>query len=87
MSWMNTIKKSNLIAYGGDQADIIPLSKDIKYKYSIPDNYAFLVCRIEPENNVHLILEAFFNLQKPLVIIGNWYQNSYGKNYITSINI
>jgi len=84
-------KKSNLIAYGGDQADIIPLTKDTKNKYSIPDNYAFLVCRIEPENNVHLILEAFFNLQKPLVIIGNWDQNSYGKKlyyqYKTSKNI
>jgi glycosyltransferase involved in cell wall biosynthesis len=84
-------KKSNFIAYGGDQADKIPLTKDTKYKYSIPDNYAFLVCRIEPENNVHLILEAFFNLQQPLVIIGNWDQNSYGKKlyyqYKTSKNI
>lgn len=84
-------KKSNLIAYGGDQADIIPLTKDTKYKYSIPDNYAFLVCRIEPENNVHLILEAFLKLEHPLVIIGNWAQNSYGKKlynqYNTSKNI
>ena len=48
--------------------------------------YACTVCRIEPENNVHVILEAFSNIQeseeafvKQLVIVGNWQKSEYGK--------
>jgi glycosyltransferase involved in cell wall biosynthesis len=42
--------------------------------------YATNVCRIEPENNVHEVLEAFSLLPKhTLVIIGNWKNSSYGK--------
>ena len=42
-------------------------------------NYAVSVCRIEPENNTHLILEAFSRQTKmPLVIVGNWKNSGYG---------
>jgi glycosyltransferase involved in cell wall biosynthesis len=43
------------------------------------EQYAITVCRIEPENNIHIILEAF-SLQKdmPLVIVGNWRNGNYG---------
>lgn len=42
--------------------------------------YAFTVCRIEPENNLHLILEAFEkNSPFPLVIVGNWQNSEYGQ--------
>ena len=42
--------------------------------------YAFGVCRIEPENNVHVILEAFAqNEVLPLVMVGNWEHSDYGK--------
>jgi glycosyltransferase involved in cell wall biosynthesis len=49
-------------------------------KYSFcKEQYAISVCRIEPENNIHIILEAF-SLQKdmPLVIVGNWQNGNYG---------
>ena len=43
--------------------------------------YAFKVCRIEPENNVHEILKAFSQLPKhTIVIIGNWQNSAYGKS-------
>jgi glycosyltransferase involved in cell wall biosynthesis len=49
-------------------------------KYSFcQGQYAISVCRIEPENNIHIILQAF-SLQKdmPLVMVGNWQDSKYG---------
>jgi glycosyltransferase involved in cell wall biosynthesis len=45
--------------------------------------YAITVCRIEPENNIHLILDAFSKQTKlPLLIIGNWENSAYGENLL-----
>ncbi len=44
------------------------------------DKYAMALCRIEPENNVHTILEAFENAKKRLIFIGNWNKSEYGRN-------
>lgn len=66
-----------VIAYGGDHAlqACAPLAIDI----TLPENYAFSVCRIEPENNIHVILEAFSEKPDfPLVIVGNWGNSTYG---------
>lgn len=42
--------------------------------------YAINVCRIEPENNISLILETFARYPRfPLVIIGNWNAKRYGR--------
>ena len=42
--------------------------------------YAFGVCRIEPENNVHLILEAFAqDGAMPLIMVGNWAHSDYAR--------
>ena len=46
----------------------------------LSENYAFKVCRIEPENNVHLILEAFYKYPLlNIVLVGNWNNSVYGK--------
>ena len=37
------------------------------------------VCRIEPENNCHMTLEAFKNNKEKLVFIGNWNRNGYSR--------
>ena len=62
----------HVIAYGGDHA----LSHDSEGKTpeELPKGYALAICRIEPENNVHTILEAFSSLETPLVFVGNWGQ-------------
>lgn len=77
-------KDSELISYGGDHVltDINPGSTDeILKRYNLQSNsYALGICRIEPENNVHLILEAFENAKKKIVFIGNWNHNEYGRN-------
>ena len=74
--------ESNLIAYGGDHVTKNKLSKEVMIRYNIPEKYAFKVCRIEPENNVHVILEAFQELSLPLVLIGNWDKSEYGRQLV-----
>jgi glycosyltransferase involved in cell wall biosynthesis len=76
-------RDSELIAYGGDHV-IQDVSEEeqqsILNKYNITsDGYSLAICRIEPENNVHLILEAYEKAQKPLVFIGNWQKSEYGR--------
>ena len=79
-------KRLELIAYGGDQVSKI-LDDSLYEKYPFcKEPYACTVCRIEPENNVHVILEAFSKLQDntegyvtQLVMVGNWQKSEYGK--------
>ena len=37
------------------------------------------VCRIEPENNCHIVLDAFEQSGKNLVFIGNWNKSDYSR--------
>jgi glycosyltransferase involved in cell wall biosynthesis len=81
---------SEVIAYGGDHA--VAVKAEFPIDIHLPRDYAFSVCRIEPENNVHIILEAFSVLpRKNLVIVGNWNNSDYGldlyKKYIGFKNI
>lgn len=76
-------KDSVLIAYGGDHVSrtVSPLfEQEILAKYSLsPAEYAITICRIEPENNCHQILEAFSKIDKKLIFIGNWNRSEYGR--------
>lgn len=74
-------KDAVLIAYGGDH--VTKVQDDSLYeKYPYMKHpYAVTVCRIEPENNVHKIIEAFSRIpEKQLVIVGNWKNSEYGTN-------
>ena len=71
-------RESTYIAYAGDHAKSLALTKDVQQKYSIPEKYAFKVCRIEPENNIQIILEAFTQITLSLFLVGNWSNSSYG---------
>ncbi|MBB1372610.1 DUF1972 domain-containing protein [Pseudoalteromonas sp. SR45-4] len=62
---------SEVIAYGGDHAIV----KDL---ITSDDGYALALCRIEPENNVELILESFSKTNKSLKFIGNWNNSEFG---------
>lgn len=68
----------HVIAYGGDHA--LSHGSEGKAPEGLPEAYALALCRIEPENNVHTILEAFSNLEAPLVFVGNWDNNTYGRD-------
>jgi len=64
--------ESDVIAYGGDHAVINDLD-------SSDEGYALALCRIEPENNVELILEAFSKTDKKIKFIGNWDKSDFGQ--------
>lgn len=75
-------RNSHLIEYGACHVN----GKDREKKsYVLPtefnfEQYAFSVCRIVPENNIHIILEAFERETKfNLVIVGDWRNSHYGK--------
>ncbi|MBR5593153.1 MAG: DUF1972 domain-containing protein [Bacteroidaceae bacterium] len=76
-------KETTLIAYGGNHA-VIDITKEreteILQHYNIESGkYSMCVCRIEPENNCHITLEAFRNSKEKLVFIGNWQRNGYSR--------
>ena len=80
-------KPSILIAYGGDHA-VVPVNPlrqhEILERFGVEAKaYACTICRIEPENNCHLILEAFSKTDIPLVFIGNWNVGVYGRELKT----
>jgi len=73
-------KRSVLIEYGGDHVicDTSKKEERILNQYDlIKRDYSFTVCRIEPENNIHVILEAFSKSNENLVMVGNWMKSSY----------
>lgn len=74
--------ESKMIAYGADHARKISLSEAVLKDYPfLKENYAFKVSRIEPENNIQIILEAFSEYPDlNLVLIGNWGNSSFGKD-------
>jgi len=66
------------IAYGGDHAVAAPLDHDLPFKP--PERYAFALSRIEPENSVSSILEAFSAVpDQNLIYVGNWENSSFGQ--------
>lgn len=82
----NYIKKtyqrdSYFIAYGGDQVRKVEISEEAKLKYTFLDHsYAFNVARIQKDNHIEMMIEAFLNEVKlPLVIVGNWNSSKYGQ--------
>lgn len=71
-------RKCHVIAYGGDHA--LHAGGETEAAKGLPECYALALCRIEPENNVHLILKAFDDLDTPLVFVGNWNNSHYGRD-------
>ncbi|MFB0778026.1 DUF1972 domain-containing protein, partial [Aeromonas salmonicida] len=65
---------TSVIAYGGDHAfidmDEMPVNKE---------EYYLSICRIEPENNVDMILDAFSKSGETIYFVGNWNASDYGK--------
>lgn len=70
-------RDSLVIPYGGDHALLgMP---DPAAAAGLPDRYALGLCRIEPENNVDMILDAWRSVSAlPLVFVGNWAASQYG---------
>jgi glycosyltransferase involved in cell wall biosynthesis len=66
-----------VIAYGGDHA---VEAERRPWRTALPPRYALALCRIEPENNVEMILDAFArHAALPLVFVGNWESSAFGR--------
>lgn len=74
----NYSSNCEIIPYGGDHAINIE-EKDIN-NYELPDSYALAIARIEPENNIDMILQAFSDRSLlPIVFIGNFSSTIHGQ--------
>ena len=73
-------KLSNIIEYGADHTIATKPTQEDKDEFPfLAKPYAFKVCRIEPENNIHIVLEAFTRIPRyTLVMVGNWKNSEYG---------
>jgi len=69
---------SVIIEYGGDQAKPEPITQLAIDKYPFLKNkYAIAIARIQSDNNVEMLLDAFKDGLIPLVYIGNWTVSDY----------
>lgn len=68
-----------VIPYGGDHALVAAPESDSAL--GLPSNYVLALCRIEPENNVAMILDSFAQLSdRNLVFVGNWDNSVFGRD-------
>lgn len=74
-------KDSALIAYGGDQASLLPITDELREKYPfLNGKYAFEVARIQSDNNIEMLMQAFMKAQEmPFVLVGNWKSTEWGR--------
>ena len=79
-------KNPQLIAYGGDHVLVnVPEEEQAAClkRYGLSKNgYALTVCRIEPENNIDMILDVFAGSQDKIVIVGNLQVSSYSRKLV-----
>tara|TARA_R110001583_G_scaffold162199_2_gene314374 strand:+ start:1315 stop:2370 length:1056 start_codon:yes stop_codon:yes gene_type:complete len=66
-------KDNVVIAYGGNHAILEGINVGLEQDYYLS------LCRIEPENNVELILKAFVDSDHKLKFVGNWNSSAFGK--------
>ncbi len=67
-----------IIAYGGDHTLVSP-SERVRPTVPPIGEFYLSIARAEPENNCHLILEAFAVSRERVVFFGNWSANAYGR--------
>lgn len=74
-------KESTLIAYGGDQASSLPITSHLANKYTfLNGKYAFEVARIQSDNNIEMLMQAFVKADiMPFVLVGNWQSSEWGR--------
>jgi len=77
-------KSSTFIGYGADHVYAVePNEFHEKYPF-IVDKYFCTVCRIEPENNIGLMINAYIDsgCSLPYIIVGNWHASDYGRSLL-----
>jgi glycosyltransferase involved in cell wall biosynthesis len=72
---------SSVIPYGGDHINFRKKPDKPTIPFKNISSYFLSICRIEPENNINMILEAFrITPKKNIIFIGNWNNSKYGKD-------
>ena len=86
--------ESSFIAYGADEISRVKWDNEKLpeiLKHGITENsyYWLLVARLEPENNIHTIIESYIksNSTKPLIIVGNFTLPEYQKQIQDILNV
>lgn len=76
---------SDVIEYGADHTLQVTRTPEDVAKYPfLSEPYAFKVCRIEPENNMDMVLQSFTTFTEyPLVVVGNWNNSEFGRDLRT----
>ena len=76
-------KESEMIAYGAEVARREDPERLLKFGLQ-PNRYTLYVSRLEPENNAHLVIEAYGRVKTdlPLVIVGD---APYAEDYIARL--
>ena len=76
-------KQSEMIAYGAEVARRAAPERLRRYSLK-PNQYVLYVSRLEPENNAHLVIEAYqkVSTELPLVIVGG---APYAEEYIAQL--
>lgn len=76
-------KESEMIAYGAEVARRAAPERLLRFGLK-PNRYVLYVSRLEPENNAHLVIEAYGRVKTdlPLVIVGG---APYAKEYIAQL--
>ena len=79
-------KDSFCIAYGANLSNDDNIENLGQFNVH-PENYFMLIARLEPENNIELILEAYKNSERsePFLVIGS-YETKYGKYLFKKYN-
>lgn len=83
-------KETELIAYGVNIPNKRPEVGPLAAKGLMPNNYGLTVARIEPENQIELIIKSFIKASKTLVIVGgicNRYAKVLHKKYSSLPNV
>ncbi|MFY9637491.1 MAG: DUF1972 domain-containing protein [Methanobacterium sp.] len=83
--------ESSFIAYGADEIPPVKWDNEklpdiLKHGIKINPAYWLLVARLEPENNIHTIIEGYIksDAKKPLIIVGNFDSPQY-EEYIQGL--
>jgi glycosyltransferase involved in cell wall biosynthesis len=74
-------RKSVLIEYGGDHNTVPAITEERRQRYPFLNApYALTVARIQPDNNIEMILESFSqSADHVLVMVGNWANSGFGR--------
>lgn len=78
---LNFKSKLLLIEYGGESSNENYENCDLPFEH-----YDITVSRAQPDMKIHVVLKAYENVSRNLVVISNWNKSEYGRNLFKKYN-